>query len=306
MAITLLYLKYIDFIILIRNIYYMNLRDLKYLVSVAKHLHFGKASEECFVSQPALSMQLQKLEAELGVQLLERTNKSVVVTEIGKEIVQRAKQIIQEADTLKEIAQTHQDPLGGVFKLGAFPTIAPYFLPSFVQQTSKKLPTLKLLLTEEKTEDLLKKLKQGDLDAAILALPVEDDALESQLLFEDTFLLAVPKGHKLAEKKQVTHADISGKELLLLEEGHCLRSQALEVCSLMGAGESGSFRATSLETLRQMVISGVGITLIPTIAKRDDDNIVYIPFKQPQPMRQIALVWRKSSARKEVINALLG
>jgi len=282
----------------------MNLRDLHYLVTVADTRHYGKAAEQCHVSQPTLSMQLKKLEETLGVQLFERTNKKVMITPVGEHIAERARKILQDAEAIKTIANMSQDPYAGEFRLGAFPTLAPYFLPLAVPAIRKKLPKLKLLLVEEKTESLVERLKAGTLDAALLALPLQEDGLETMPLFDDRFLLAVSRNHPLAKRKTIRQSDIMGERLLLLEDGHCLRAQALEVCSMTGASENQEFRATSLETLRHMVASGVGITLIPKMAMQKSDGIVYIPFAKPAPLRTIGLVWRKTSARKPCIDAL--
>lgn len=283
----------------------MNLRDLDYLVAVADQLHFGKAAEYCHVSQPTLSMQLKKLEDYLGVQLFERTNKHVMITPVGEHIAECARRMLQDAQQIKDIAKMSQDPYAGDFRLGAFPTLAPYFLPLVVPAIRRKLPKLKLLLVEEKTAELLDKLKTGNLDAALVALPVEEEGLGSAPLFDDPFLLAVPHAHPLAKRKHINQSDIKGEQLLLLEDGHCLRSQALEVCSLIGASEHQDFRATSMETLRQMVAAGVGITLIPKLAMRKKDGIIYIPFAKPAIFRTIGLVWRKTTVRKPCIEALL-
>jgi LysR family hydrogen peroxide-inducible transcriptional activator len=282
----------------------MNLRDLQYLAAVADHRHFGKAAQACNTSQPTLSMQLKKLEETLGVQLFERTSKHVMVTPIGEDIAERAQRILREAEGIKEAAKTAQDPYAGEFRLGAFPTLAPYFLPQAVPAISKKLPKLKLLLVEEKTEALLEGIKAGTLDAALLALPIEEDGLETAALFDDQFLLAVPRYHALAKRKTIRQSDLADERLLLLEDGHCLRAQALEVCHMTGAGEQ-EFRATSLETLRHMVAAGSGITLIPKMAMQKGDGIVYIPFAKPAPSRTIGLVWRKTSARKPCIDAFV-
>jgi LysR family hydrogen peroxide-inducible transcriptional activator len=282
----------------------MNLRDLEYLVAVAELRHFGKAAERCHVSQPTLSMQLKKLEVYLGVQLFERINKQVMITPVGEKILDYAIRILQDAQEIKKTAKTAQDPLAGDFRLGAFPTLAPYFLPLAIPALIKKLPKLKLFLIEEKTAQLLEKLKGGDLDAALVALPIEGVGLEIISLFKDPFLLAVPLGHPLANRKHVDQYDIRGERLLLLEEGHCLRLQALEVCSLIGVSESQDFRATSLETLRQMVALGVGITLIPKLAMRKTDGIAYIAFDKPKISRTIGLVLRKTSSRKECIEIM--
>lgn len=275
----------------------MNLRDLKYLVAVADHGHFGHAAKACHVSQPGLSMQIQKLEAELGVQLLERDRGNVMVTEVGKDIVARAREVLQAADDIRSVALAHQNPLTGDLRLGAFPTLAPYFFPAAVPAIARAMPAVKLLLIEEKTDLLLARLKNGDLDAALVALPLEEPGLEYQPLFEDDFLLAVSQDHHLAKNSEVSFADFANEELLLLEEGHCLRAQALDVCRLAHTGEKQDFRATSLETLRQMVASGVGVTLMPELARRAGDGIVYLPFADTAPRRTIALTWRKTSAR---------
>ena len=283
----------------------MNLRDLQYLVAVADQQHFGKAAQHCHVSQPTLSMQLKKLEEYLGVQLFERTNKQVMITPAGEEIAERARKVLQGAQEIREIAKTSQDPLAGEFRLGAFPTLAPYFLPQVAPAIARKLPKLKLLLVEEKTEQLLDKLKAGTLDAALVALPVEEEGFGSTPLFDDPFLLAVPLSHPLAKHKHVNQSDLRGEQLLLLEEGHCLRNQALEVCSLIGTSEQQDFRATSLETLRQMVVTGVGITLIPKLAMKKNDGIAYVPFAKLGVSRTIGLVWRKTSAKKSCIEAMI-
>lgn len=282
----------------------MNLRDLQYLVAVADLKHFGKAAETCFVSQPALSQQLQKLEVYLNVKLFERTNKSVLVTPIGEQIVEKARQLLQDAEAIKTLAKTSQNPLAGEFRLGAFPTLAPYLLPTVIPNIIKKLPDLKLLLTEEKTDVLINKLIHGELDAAFIALPILNDKLDYIKLFSDPFLLAVNEHHKLADKKSITETDIQHQELLLLEDGHCLRNQALTVCNLISSSKHADFKATSLETLRQMVAAGTGITLIPKIAVQKTKNIIYIPFKKPEPKRDIALVFRKTTNRSACIKVI--
>ncbi|MBY0407861.1 MAG: LysR family transcriptional regulator [Rickettsiales bacterium] len=284
----------------------MNLRDLQYLTAVAEHLHFGKAAELCHVSQPTLSMQLKKLEEYLGVQLFERSNKHVMLTPIGHTIVSRAKTLLAEAAAIRQIAQNARDPLSGDVHFGIFPTLAPYFLPGFVPKVKAKLPHINLLLTEEKTPALLHMLEEGKLDCALLALPIRSESLKSVELFSEPFYLAVPASHVLAARKTIRASDLAKYELLLLEEGHCLRDQALEVCHAIGIGESNSFRATSLETLRQMVAAGSAITLMPKLAIREGDTLVrYIPFESPAPSRSIGLVWRATSARGPLFDALV-
>ncbi len=286
----------------------MNLRDLRYLVALAEHKHFGRAAEASFVSQPTLSTQIRKLEDELGVALVERTPRKVLLTEVGREIVQRAREVLNEVDQIRAIARRTLDPESGTVRLGIFPTLGPYLLPHVVPRIRERFPRLELLLVEEKTEVILKQLREGRLDAGVLALPVHDDQLHAEFLFEEPFLLAVPEGHALAKRKSLTMDDLSDQSLLLLEEGHCLRDQALQVCQLAGAGEKSGFRATSLETLRQMVAANVGITLLPTLSVKPpvarSENIHLMQFRGEAPSRRIAMFWRKSSAMAAFLKQL--
>lgn len=278
----------------------MNLRDLKYLVALADHRHFGKAAEASFVSQPTLSTQIKKLEDELGVQLFERAPRKVMLTPVGRDVVARARGIVAEVESLRDLARRHQDPESGSLRFGAFPTLAPYFLPHAVPAMQARFPRLELLLVEEKSDVLLSQLHEGRIDAALLALPIHDDQLHAEWLFDEAFVLATREGGLLADKRQVRLDDLDQHSLLLLEDGHCLRDQALDVCRLSGAQEKPGFRATSLETLRQMVAAGAGITLLPELAVRppiaQPEHLRLLPFEGQAPNRQIALVWRKSSA----------
>lgn len=278
----------------------MNLRDLGYLIALADHKHFGKAAQASFVSQPTLSTQIKKLEGELGVQLVERAPKQVLLTDVGQDIVQRARTVLRDVEQIRETARRTADPESGTVRIGLFPTLGPYLLPHAVPKVRKQFPRLELLLTEEKTEVILHQLREGRLDAGILALPVEDDTLEHEFLFEEPFVLALPEDHPLARRKSVRTKDLVDQTLLLLEEGHCLRDQALEVCGLAGADERIGFRATSLETLRQMVAAHVGMTLLPVLAVKppiaQTRDIKLVPFSEPVPSRRIAMFWRKSSA----------
>lgn len=286
----------------------MNLRDLRYLVALAELRHFGKAAEACFVSQPTLSTQIRKLEDELGVALIERAPRRVMLTPIGRNVVERAQRILAEVNELRDAAKRSRDPEAGTLRLGIFPTLGPYLLPHVVPQLRERFPQLELLLVEEKTEVLLQQLREGRLDTAILALPLHDDQLHAEFLFEEPFLLAVPKAHPLSRQEEVSLADLGRESLLLLEDGHCLRDQALDVCHLAGAGEKSGFRATSLETLRQMVAAGVGITLLPKLAVAPpipaSHDIALLPFHAPQPHRHIAMVWRRSSAMGDFLHEL--
>lgn len=278
----------------------MNLRAFQYLVTLADVRHFSKAAELCHVSQPTLSTQIRKLEDELDVQLVERSPRKVMLTEVGEEVVERARAMLAEADAVKAIARRSKDPHSGTLRVGIFPTLAPYFLPHVVPEIRRRFPRLTLRLFEEKTEDVITMLRQGRLDAGLLALPVHDDQLTTRVLFEEPFVLAVPESHPLGTKPAIELDDLQQQELLLLEDGHCLRDQALEVCQLAGAHEKLDFHATSMETLRQMVAAGTGITLMPVMAVKPPvahtDNLITRPFRQPGPTRTIALVWRKSSA----------
>jgi LysR family transcriptional regulator, hydrogen peroxide-inducible genes activator len=275
----------------------MNIRDLKYLVALADHQHFGKAAEICFVSQPALSIQIKKLEEILGIKLLERTNKSILFTESGLMIVERAREILNQVDEVHEIAKLTKDPYNGELKIGIFPTLAPYLLPLIIPTLSKKFSKLSFYLIEEQTTVLIEKLKTGKLHAAFLALPVVEKSFTTSPLFDEEFLLATPHNHALAKLKTVKQQDLENKNLLLLEEGHCMREQALALCQKLNASEAQNFRATSLETLRHMVAAGVGITLIPKLACDARSSISYIPFSMPKPLRTIGLVWRSSTAK---------
>jgi LysR family hydrogen peroxide-inducible transcriptional activator len=278
----------------------MNLRDLRYLVALADLRHFGKAADACFVSQPTLSTQVRKLEEELGVTLVERAPRTVMLTAAGQDVVARARRLLADVDELKEAARRSQDPESGSLRLGVFPTLGPYLLPHVLPQLQARFPKLELLLVEEKSDVLLARLREGKLDAALLALPVHDDQLHAELLFDEPFVLAAPAQHPLASKASLTMDQLSDETLLLLEDGHCLRDQALDVCRLSGANEKAGFRATSLETLRQMVAAGVGVTLLPALSVHEPvvqpANIRLVAFDAPVPSRQIALVWRRSSA----------
>ena len=286
----------------------MNLRDLRYLIALADHRHFGRAADACHVSQPTLSTQVRKLEDELGVALVERAPRQVMLTPAGKDIVERARRVLAEVEQMRETARRTADPEAGSMRLGLFPTLGPYLLPHIVSDIRARFPRLELLLVEEKTELLLGLLREGRLDAAVLALPLHEDGLEVEFLFEEPFVVALPASHALAGNPELSLADISNEHLLLLEDGHCLRDQALEVCQLAGAGEKDGFRATSLETLRQRVAAGVGITLLPMLAVKPpvpvSDSIRLVPFRAPAPSRRLAMVWRRSSAMTPFLREL--
>lgn len=287
----------------------MNLSDLRYLVAVADHRHFGRAAEASFISQPTLSTQIKKLERELGVQLVERSPRHVVLTEAGEQVVQRARVILREADTIRDIARRAAAPESGSLRIGLFPTLGPYLLPHVVPRVHRRFPQLELLLIEEKTEELLVRLRDGRLDVAVLAQPIHDDQLHEEPLFVEDFVLAVPVDHPLARTVTAPSSSVlAGESLLLLEEGHCLRDQALDVCHLSGALERRGFRATSLETLRQMVAAGVGVTLLPNLAVQPPvtvpDAVRIVRFAAPAPNRCIAMYWRRTTAHHELLREL--
>jgi LysR family hydrogen peroxide-inducible transcriptional activator len=282
----------------------VNLRDLQYLVAVAEHRHFGKAAEATFVSQPTLSTQIKKLEQELGVELIERNPRQILLTDAGEQVVERAKVILAEADNIRGIAKRAQDPESGTIRMGLFPTLAPYLLPHVVPKLRRRFPNLELLLVEEKTEVVLERLRSGQLDVGILALPILDPQLHQEHLFDEDFVLAVPADLHLASTKGPVEVGVlAGVHVLLLEEGHCLRDQALSVCNLAGADERTGFRATSLETLRQMVAAGVGVTLLPELAVQPpvpvSEDVVLLRFKEPVPRRQVAMFWRRTNVYKD-------
>jgi LysR family hydrogen peroxide-inducible transcriptional activator len=284
----------------------MNLRDLRYLVAVAEHRHFGKAAEACFVSQPTLSTQVKKLEKELGVELIERNPRQIMLTAAGEQVVKRARIILGETENIRRIAQQSSDPESGSIRMGLFLTLAPYLLPHVVPHLHARFHHLELLLVEEKTDVVVQRLRDGELDVGVLALPIHDDQLHEEYLFTEDFVLAVPSGHPLAEAGgPVDISVLADQHVLLLEEGHCLRDQALAVCQLVGVAERSDFRATSLETLRQMVAAGVGVTLLPELAVSppvpEFDDVALIRFAGPVPSRDIAMFWRKTSVFAEVL-----
>jgi len=285
----------------------MNLRDLQYLVALAETRHFGRAALRCHVSQPTLSAQLRKLEEFLGVTLIERRPRRVGLTPAGEAVVERARRMLRDAEDIRALARASQDPLGGQLKLGLIPTLGPYLLPRVAPRITRALPKLQLMLYEFQTAPLVDRVVQGELDVAILALPADTKGLVTRSLFAEAFLVAMPEHHRLGERKRLKPADLAGEKLLLLEEGHCLRDQALEVCERAGTEEQ-SFRATSLETLRQMVAAGLGITLLPRLAAEGPfasaRGLTVRPFSPPAPSRDIGAAWQRSTSRGAAIAAV--
>lgn len=285
----------------------MTLQELRYAVALADLGHFGQAAEACFVSQSTLSTGLKKLEEFLGITLFDRSLKRVTPTPIGREIIESARLILQEAERIRELARLSQDPMDRTLQLGVIPTLGPYYLPHALTIVHRLHPKLRLLLREVLTPHLLQDLAEGKLDAGLLALPVEDQGLEVRPLFVEPFLAAVPAAHPLARKKTIQVEALATAGLLLLEEGHCLRDQALEACRMEGL-RNEEIRATSLETLRQMVGMGLGVTLIPALAgessKPTRRRVVLRPLEGAGASRTIGLVWRRRSPATQTLTQL--
>ncbi len=285
----------------------MTLQELRYLVALADTGHFGQAAEACFVSQSTLSTGVKKLEEFLGVVLFDRSLKRVMPTPIGHEIVESARRVVEEAARIRELASYAKDPMDRTVHLGVIPTLGPYYLPHVLTLVRERHPKLRLLLREEMTPHMLAHLAEGKLDAGLLALPINDPTLETVPLFVEPFLAAVPAGHALARAGSVSLDELAGAGLLLLEEGHCLRDQALEACHLEGL-RNEEIRATSLETLRQMVAMELGVTLIPALAGATrpmvGDSITLKPIAPPGASRTVGLVWRRRSPLAHTLRRL--
>jgi len=291
----------------------MNLRDLKYIVAVAECRHFGRAATRCFVSQPTLSGQIKKLEDHLGVTIFERTNRSVDLTPIGATIVERARLAIEQAEAIEQLARDHQDPLAGPLRIGAIPTLSPYLMPLILVPLRRTFPQMRLVLSEEITDSLLGRLHRHEIDAALLATPIEDPELASIPLFDEPFWLAHPRKHPLHDKDEISAKDLEEIDLLLLAEGHCLTHQVMEVCHMAEraqTGELADLRAASLETLLQLVGAGFGCTLVPALAIRGgwmtDSGIIARRLDLPDAGRRISLVFRRSFPRRRALEAFAG
>ncbi len=277
------------------------LRQLEYLVAIADHGSFHAAARACHVTQPGLSTQIRQLEDLLGLRLFERDRRKVLVTPAGEELVRRARSVLGEVGHLVEAARVHSRPLCGRLRLGVIPTVAPYLLPAVLPGVRERYPELTLQLHEGQTAALLEALQRGELDLLLLALEAKLGAVQTLALFEDPFVLAAPAAHRLATRKRVGEADLADEPLLLLEDGHCLRDQALAFCNQAGVAEA-DFRASSLPTLVQMVAGGSGLTLLPTLAlpvEAKAGDLAVVPFRKPAPGRTVGLAWRPTSPRAE-------
>jgi LysR family hydrogen peroxide-inducible transcriptional activator len=290
----------------------MTLTELRYIVAVAREKHFGRAAEACFVSQPTLSVAIKKLEEELDVRLFERGASEVSVTPLGQEIVRQAQSVIEQAAAIKDIAKRGKDPVSGPLRLGVIYTIGPYLLPDLVRQAIDRVPQMPLMLQENFTVKLLEMLRTGELDCAILAEPFPDAGLAVAPLYDEPFMVAVPKTHALAKRKAVSAEELKLETMLLLGTGHCFREHVLEACpeyarfSSHAEGIRKSFEGSSLETIKYMVASGMGITVVPqlSVPAQAQPHVKYIAFKPPVPTRRVVLAWRRTFTRYEAIAAL--
>ncbi|MBK8105213.1 MAG: LysR family transcriptional regulator [Betaproteobacteria bacterium] len=290
----------------------MTLTELKYIVAVAREKHFGRAAEACFVSQPTLSVAIKKLEEELDVKIFERGTSEVSVTPLGEQIVRQAQQVIEQAAAIKEIAKRGKDPVSGPLRLGIIYTIGPYLLPDLVRQAIERVPQMPLMLQENFTVKLLEMLRTGELDCAIMAEPFPDTGLAVAPLYDEPFMAAVPTGHALARRKHISAEELKQETMLLLGTGHCFRDHVLEVCpeyarfASDAEGIRKSFEGSSLETIKYMVASGMGVTVVPqlSVPREAQPHIKYIKFSAPVPTRRVVLAWRRTFPRYEAIAAL--
>jgi LysR family hydrogen peroxide-inducible transcriptional activator len=289
----------------------VTLTELRYIVAVARERHFGRAAEACFVSQPTLSVAVKKLEEELGVMLFERGPGEVSVTPPGQKIVEQAQRVLEEAARVRELAAAGRDPLVGPLRLGAIYTIGPYLLPKLVPIMRRTAPSMPLHIQENFTHRLSESLKSGDVDVILIALPFDEPGIATRAVYDEPFLVAVPKGHEWEGRKRISSEELTRESLLLLGEGHCFRDQVLDICHVVRGRDRSALAKTveggSLETIRQMVASGVGVTVLPSTsigAGSTGDLIRILPFAKPAPTRRVGLAWRRSFPRPEAIEAL--
>ena len=291
----------------------MTLTELRYIVAVSQKNHFGKAAQACFVSQPTLSIAIKKLEEELGVRLFERSSKNEIrITEIGQQVIDQARVVLQQAQILNEIAQQGKDPLAGQFRLGVIYTIGPYLLPSLIPRLRETAPDLKLIIEENFTANLSQSLKQGTLDAIIISYPFDEPGIETAALYREPFVVALPRSHEWKQRNHVRPEDLASQDLMLLGAGHCFRDQVIEACPNCMSGDSELTRTLeggSLETIRHMVAAGTGITVLPRSSvalTSDQESLIEMkPFTEPAPSRTVAIAWRKHYPRKEAVTTIL-
>lgn len=286
----------------------MTLTELRYVVALAQERHFGRAAQKCFVTQPTLSLALAKLEAELGVRLFERNKNEVLVTPMGAEIVEQARKVLDEVGKISSLAKGSQDQLSGALRLGVIPTIGPYLLPELVPILRKSAPNMPLMIEENFTASLVPMLRDGDIDAAIIALPFSVTGVKTRTLYEEPFSVVVPEGHLWAKKKKVRPDELSGENLLVLNAGHCFREQVLEACpGQSNTANPEGLSGSSLETIRNMVASGLGVSVLPATAlqpRYGNKLVKEIPFTDPVPSRKVAIAWRASFSRLKAVDAV--
>ncbi len=293
----------------------MTLTELRYIVAVARELHFGRAATACFVSQPTLSVAIKKLEDELGIALFERHKHDVTVTPVGKKIVEQAQRVLEQARTIRLLAEEGKDPLKGSLKLGAIYTIGPYLLPKIIPLLHQSAPDLTLIIDEDYTANLANKLSQGDLDMVIVSTPFNVPGIITEVLYKEPFVVVLPKHHPLAQKKSIKAEDLTDETLLLLKSGNCFRDQVMEVCPACRTDVftrnsiQQTLEGSSIETIRQMVMAGTGITVLPNSSvnytSKENSLLEYRPFARPVPKREVALAWRESYPRTKLIQLMI-
>ena len=299
----------IVFIFVSQNTIAMTITQLQYVLAVAEHKNFTLAAEKCFVTQPTLSMQIQKVEEELKIQIFDRTKKPIQLTDIGQKIVNQAKNIVNEADRMKDIVEQQKGFIGGEFRLGIIPTIMPTLLPMFLNTFIKKFPKVKLIIEELNTDEIIVKLKNGTLDAAIAATPLSEEKLKEIVLYYEPFVAYIPEKHSIAEKKEIEVSDLNLDEILLLQDGHCFRDGILNLCKNQDVTSLNNFQiqSGSFETLIKLADEGLGLTLLPylhTLDLKDNDKLKLKHFKDPKPAREVSLIFPKTELKIQIIDAL--
>lgn len=287
----------------------MTITQLQYVLAVAEHKNFTLAAEKCFVTQPTLSMQIQKIEEELSIQIFDRTKKPIQLTEIGQKIVNQAKNIVIEADRIKDIVEQQKGFIGGEFRLGIIPTIMPTLLPMFLSNFIKKYPKVKLVIEELNTDEIITRLKNGHLDAAIASTPLMEEKLKEIVLYFEPFVAYIPDNHRMAQKEEIQISDLNIEEILLLQDGHCFRDGILNLCKSNGAGTGNSFQleSGSFETLIKLADEGLGTTLLPylhTLDLKEKDKSKLHHFIEPKPAREVSLIFPKTELKIQIIDAL--
>lgn len=285
----------------------MTLAELQYVVALAQERHFGRAAERVFVTQPALSLAVKKLEDDLGVTIFERRQNKVELTPLGEQIVHQAQRVLEEAERVKILAAQGKDQLNGLLRLGVIATVGPYILPDLVPLLNTRAPKMPLELEENLTQNLAGMLKNGKLDVIIIALPFDEPAILTTALYDEPFKALVPMGHPWQKKKLLDSRQLSSEKVLLPHAGHCFRQQVLEACPELSRSDAEGWQGNSLETIRQMVASGLGITVLPCsalTAKYDNKRLISIKFEDPVPGRRIGLAWRRGFTRPQVIEVI--